>query len=502
MISSTGRRVGVTAACVAVFTGGLATAAAAAPVPVPHVGARPGSPAAAHAAFVRTHPADGRVDPGHVGPHRSRRSSRIDPNDVSSDPAAVDLSAHDVPVADQGAIGSCVSWAITHAQMGWYANRAGRPADFAAMYSYSQVHLDNSPSGGGAYPSAVYDVAATQGIDVTSDYPQPVDDFTDLPTPAERAHAARHTIGGYDVLYIGQPGVGADGVIEDSLAAGDPVALLIQDYQDVDDVSAADGYVVTARDVIPSTFRGDHEVLAVGYDATGVVVQNSWGTGWGHRGYATLGWDFVEQHSLEATTMHGLAVPAPVPTPTPVEAAPSAITGFDAAASGTASIRAVWGPPADPGSSPVTGYVVTVNGTRTRIRITVRATARAATVAVTPGATYVVTVAAVNPAATGPAATATVTLARVLSTAPRSVGLAVNTRTRTGTLSFAPPKSTGGFAVTGYRVTGTHSRVLGRSATGTVFTGLAANSTASFTVAAVTSQGVGAPATVTAKVGR
>ncbi len=36
-----------------------------------------------------------------------------------------------------------------------------------------------------------------------------------------------------------------------------------------------------------------HAVVALGHNANGLVIQNSWGTDWGDNGYATLAWSFV-----------------------------------------------------------------------------------------------------------------------------------------------------------------------------------------------------------------
>src|SRR6185437_3067095 len=33
------------------------------------------------------------------------------------------------------------------------------------------------------------------------------------------------------------------------------------------------------------------------------VVENSWGTGWGRSGYATIGWDFINRYALEASVL-------------------------------------------------------------------------------------------------------------------------------------------------------------------------------------------------------
>ena len=68
-------------------------------------------------------------------------------------PASVDLSTYAVPVGHQGSVGSCVAWTIDYAMMGLYSThdgKAGQP--FNPMYTYSQIHLDNTPSGGGSRP--------------------------------------------------------------------------------------------------------------------------------------------------------------------------------------------------------------------------------------------------------------------------------------------------------------------------------------------------------------
>jgi len=42
--------------------------------------------------------------------------------------------------------------------------------------------------------------------------------------------------------------------------------------------------------------RGGHAVLLCGYDMEGVYIQNSWGTNWGHYGFAVLSWkQYVKQ---------------------------------------------------------------------------------------------------------------------------------------------------------------------------------------------------------------
>ena len=55
-----------------------------------------------------------------------------------------------------------------------------------------------------------------------------------------------------------------------------------------------------------ATLRGNHEMLAVGYNSDGLLVQNSWGTGWGNSGYIRLGWDYVKSDVYAADYATGM----------------------------------------------------------------------------------------------------------------------------------------------------------------------------------------------------
>jgi Fibronectin type III domain len=102
------------------------------------------------------------------------------------------------------------------------------------------------------------------------------------------------------------------------------------------------------------------------------------------------------------------------PTPPPATSPPSVPLKVTATASGTSAVLE-WSAPASPGSSPITGYVVSRNGTDSNGTGPWSGPVPANTTtgvfqALIPGDTYDLTVAAVNAVGTGPAASVSVTI--------------------------------------------------------------------------------------------
>ena len=81
-------------------------------------------------------------------------------------------------------------------------------------------------------------------------------------------------------------------------------------YQNFYNVDTANHGLYTA---ISGSFAGYHAVTALGYDATGLRIENQWGTGWGDAGWATLGWAFVNKYVVEARAVGAMVDPDPQP---------------------------------------------------------------------------------------------------------------------------------------------------------------------------------------------
>jgi len=217
-------------------------------------------------------------------------------------PASADLTPYAVPVGDQGQVGSCVTWAIDYAMTGLYASEQGRSnTQFAPMYVYSQIQAQTHRNDEGANPSEAYNITRTQGVDTEADYRQGSFNWRTLPTAAQRANAAYAKTGGFADLYAnngysGSPfGANAKAAVETAVSQGRPVALSMAVLEPFFGLSPQHPWLLAGSSpgATDADVYGYHEVLIVGYDARGIKIQNSWGTGWGAGGFGYIEWGYL-----------------------------------------------------------------------------------------------------------------------------------------------------------------------------------------------------------------
>ncbi|MGN5516742.1 peptidase C1 [Xanthomonas hortorum pv. gardneri] len=216
-------------------------------------------------------------------------------------PASVDLRGFAIEPGDQGQVNSCASWSTAHTLGGWYAN-AGKQAvkRFAPMYLYSQV---NNGVDEGSYIETNLDTALLQGIDTEQHYSWGNYNWKNKPTAADRASAANHRTPykKYTVIYSGS-GNGKAPLIEQikrALAASTPVVIGFNTRQGFDDLGANE-----VDNDTTSPINGGHAVVALGYNQSGLIIENSWGENWGSRGFGTLSWEVVGKDVITAVVAH------------------------------------------------------------------------------------------------------------------------------------------------------------------------------------------------------
>ncbi|MFD1720129.1 C1 family peptidase [Amnibacterium endophyticum] len=278
----------------------------------------------------------GRPGGGYLPPQDARPFSAAPATASDAElPESVDLTEWAVSPGDQGSVDSCVSWALTYTIAGFYANRLGTPTRLAPMYVYSQTHLSDSSGGGGSYVRDALSVLQQQGAATFAGYqPQGDYDFTTPPTTAQHTEAASYKMLGAGRLLFssaGRIGAGAAVAIKTALAHGAPVGIAIPIYESFYELDATDSEFPLSKATGPN--YGGHYVAALGYDSTGVWIENSWGRWWGRDGFAHLGWDFVNADAYEAEAVNGFAAatlptppaspePTASPVPTPIASVP------------------------------------------------------------------------------------------------------------------------------------------------------------------------------------
>ena len=220
----------------------------------------------------------------------------------------------------------------------------------------------------------------------------------------------------------------------------------------------------------------------------------------------------TRHYRVSAINSVGTGLPSNVDDATTGTTEPGAPTGLTATASGTTTINLSWTAPASTGGSAITGYKIEVspNGTSNwtdQVANTNSATTTYAHSGLAGGTTRHYRVSAINTNGTGlPSNTDDATTAATVPGAPTSLTATASGST-TINLSWTAPASTGGSAITGYRIevspNGTSNwtdQVANTASTTTTYehTGLAGGDTRHYRVSAINSVGTGLPSNVDA----
>ncbi|WP_306205035.1 IPT/TIG domain-containing protein [Actinoplanes sp. RD1] len=233
-------------------------------------------------------------------------------------PDSVDLRADAPAPGDQGQIGACVAWTVGYSIMGYWAKHTGGAgAPYAPLFLYMRNVAKGGAPSAGLVPDYVLANAQSAGIDTQDDYWQGTTNWQDAPSQAQIDNAKNYRVSGWTRLFNGaNQGAGAQAAVMQSLASGNPVALGIPVFRDFMYLRQHSLYTTTT-----GTNLGGHMIAVYGYDAQGVYIRNSWGTGWGNGGDAKLSWAFVTKAATGAYAVSGVTTPAQPTVPMPSVAA-------------------------------------------------------------------------------------------------------------------------------------------------------------------------------------
>jgi C1A family cysteine protease len=198
------------------------------------------------------------------------------------------------PVRDQGRRPTCLVFAASSAHE--HARNHPEPLSPEALFAGAKSR-DGLPATVGTTLSAALVAAEEDGQCEETSWPYG-DSAANVATATYyRARAAARTRS--DLLDITRNGLG-----------GGSASVLVLRITEAWFEVGNDGF-------IPAPGAGDqmaglHGVVAVGYDDSRqqLVIRNSWGTGWGDRGYGFLPYAHLERYGVEAVRLEAVAVAA------------------------------------------------------------------------------------------------------------------------------------------------------------------------------------------------
>lgn len=217
-------------------------------------------------------------------------------------PSFVDLREHCTPVEDQGEIGSCSAQAFV-ANME-YLDRVkdDKYVDLSRLFVYYNTRYDKGNDTGGFLRDGIKCLVKYGACDEKLwGYDPSL--FAELPPEVAYKDGLKRKITKYERIE------GLKG-IRQSLADGNPVVFGFSVYENFNYIGS-DGLMSmpTGRN------EGGHAVLAVGYSdrLKVLIVRNSWGAGWGDKGYFYMPYDYITS-DLTADFWTITGMPHPVGT--------------------------------------------------------------------------------------------------------------------------------------------------------------------------------------------
>lgn len=206
-------------------------------------------------------------------------------------PSSVDLTRYCSPIENQGRLGSCTANAVVGCVEFYQRQFRGQHTDGSRLFLYkTSRNLHGWVGDTGMYIRSAMKALSIFGVPPERYWPYVVDDFDEEP-PAFAYSYARcfRATAYYRIDRAGRTRQNVLEVIKRLLTHEIPVVFGFVVYSYGDN----DGFFP-----LPEPGQrplGGHAIVAVGYDdeKDALRIRNSWGTGWGDRGYGWLPYGYI-----------------------------------------------------------------------------------------------------------------------------------------------------------------------------------------------------------------
>jgi C1A family cysteine protease len=210
-------------------------------------------------------------------------------------PASVDLRPKMPAVYDQGQLGSCTANAIaaavefTEIEEG---EAAATPSRLFIYYGERQIEGTVRQDSGAQIRDGIK-VVATVGAPPETDWPYDIAKFANKPPKKAFDDAAKAKA----IQYLSV----APNYLKGALAVNFPVVIGFTVYSGFESPDVAKTGVLNLPQK-GEQVMGGHAVLVVGYKDSSqrFIVRNSWGAGWGQKGYFTMPYAYLLNPSLSS----------------------------------------------------------------------------------------------------------------------------------------------------------------------------------------------------------
>jgi len=197
-------------------------------------------------------------------------------------------------VEDQGELGSCTANALAGAIEFLQRKNGVTFEDMSRLFIYynERVVINSVNTDSGAMLRDGIKTLAKQGVCDEGLWPYEVKRFSVKPPAKCYRDALNHQVTEYRrILSLRE--------MKTCLAEGLPFVFGFMVYESFETLEVARTGVVSMPGK-KETALGGHAVMAVGYDdsASRFLVRNSWGVGWGMKGYFTMPYQYLESRDL------------------------------------------------------------------------------------------------------------------------------------------------------------------------------------------------------------